>query len=181
MPHRGSQSKGAAMSTVNYFQLAITGNIRILNNLSHLLDKTTEHAKANNIEESALLFARLYPDMFPLIRQIRMVADMSRNGVAWLTGKEAPKFKDEETSFADLKKRIADSVAYLKTFKESDFTDSPGREIRLPWNPDKAYQGEVFLLQHSIPNIYFHQTTAYNILRHNGVPIGKMDYLGAIG
>jgi hypothetical protein len=181
MPYGDFQNKGAAMSTVNYFQLSITGNIRILNNLSHLLDKATEHAKSNKIEESALLEARLFPDMFPLIRQIRIVCDMSRNGPAWLTGKEAPQYKDEEISFADLKTRIANSVAYLKTFKESDFADSAEREVRLPWNPDKAYRGEIFLLQHSIPNIYFHQTTAYNILRHNGAPIGKTDYLGAIG
>jgi hypothetical protein len=177
-----SQNKGAAMSTtVSYYQLAITGNIRILNNLSHLLDKASEHAKTNKIEESALLFARLYPDMFPLIRQIRMVTDMSCNGVAWLTGKEAPKHKDEETNFADLKTRIANSVEYLETFQESDFAGSAEREVRLPWNPDKAYRGEVFLLQHSIPNIYFHLMTAYSLLRHNGVPIGKADYLGTIG
>jgi hypothetical protein len=168
-------------TTVDYFQLAITGNLRVLNNLSHLLDKAAEHAKANKIDERAFLDARLFPDMFPLIRQIRMVCDMSRNGVAWLTGKEAPQYGDAETSFADLNKRIADSVAYLETFHESDFFASSTREVRLPWSPDKAYRGEVFLLQHSIPNIYFHLTTAYNILRHNGVPVGKADYLGAIG
>lgn len=168
-------------TTVAYFQLAIAGNLRVLSNLSHLLDKTAEYAKANKIEERALLDARLFPDMFPLIRQIRMVCDMSRNGAAWLTGKEVPKFSDDENSFSDLKTRITNSVAYLNTFQESDFSSSAEREVRLPWNPDQAYRGEIFLLQHSIPNIYFHLTTAYNILRHNGVPIGKADYLGTIG
>jgi hypothetical protein len=168
-------------TTVTYYQLAITGNLRVLNNLSHLLDKATDYAQANKIEERALLDARLFPDMFPLIRQIRMVCDMVRNGVSWLTGKDAPKFDDDENSFAELKTRIAKSIEYLKTFQDSDFADSATREVRLPWSPDKAYWGEVFLRQHSLPNIYFHLTTAYNILRHNGVPIGKADYLGVIG
>jgi hypothetical protein len=168
-------------TTVTYYQLAITGNLRVLNNLSHLLDKATDYAQANKIEERALLDARLFPDMFPLIRQIRMVCDMVRNGVSWLTGKEAPQYGDDENSFTELKTRIVNSIAYLKKFQESDFADSPNREVRLPWAPDKVYRGEIFLLQHSLPNIYFHLTTAYNILRHNGVPIGKADYLGAIG
>ncbi|MDR1463584.1 MAG: DUF1993 domain-containing protein [Azoarcus sp.] len=166
--------------SVSYYQLAVLGNICVLDNLSHLLDKAVAYAEANKIEERALLDARLFPDMFPLIRQIRMVSDMSRFAPAWLTGKEAPKFEDNETSFAELKTRIANSTAYLRSFKESDFADSANREVRLPWNPGKAYRGEVFLLRHSIPNIYFHLTTAYNLLRHNGVPIGKTDYLGPI-
>lgn len=166
--------------SITYHQLAVSGNIRALDNLSRLLDKAAEYAAVNKIEESALLDARLFPDMFPLIRQVRMVCDMSRFAAAWLAGKEAPKFDDDETNFADLKARIARSIAYLQTFGESDFANSAGREVRLPWNPAKAYRGEVFLLQHSIPNIYFHLTTAYDLLRHNGVPIGKTDYLGPI-
>ncbi|MDR2091985.1 MAG: DUF1993 domain-containing protein [Azoarcus sp.] len=166
--------------SVSYYQLAVLGNIRVLNNLAHLLDKAVEYTVANKIEERALLDARLFPDMFPLIRQIRMVSDMSRFAPAWLTGKEAPTFEDTETRFAELKTRIAQSVAWLQTFKESDFADSADREVRLPWNPAKAYRGEVFLLQHAIPNIYFHLATAYDLLRHNGVPIGKADYLGPI-
>lgn len=165
---------------VSFYQLAVLDNIRALNNLSHLIDKATEYAVNNKIEESALLDARLFPDMFPLIRQIRMVCMMSNMAVSFLAGKEVPKSDDKETSFAELKTRIANTVAYLKTFKESDFAESANREVRLPWNPGKAYRGEVFLLQHSIPNIYFHVTTAYNLLRHNGVPIGKADYLGPI-
>ncbi|MDR1855228.1 MAG: DUF1993 domain-containing protein [Azoarcus sp.] len=167
--------------TVTYYQLAILGNVRALENLAHLLDKGAEYARANKIEESALLEARLFPDMFNFARQVRMVCDMSRLAVSWLTGKETPKFADDEKSFADLKTRIANSIAWLKTFGEADFKDSPTREVRLPWAPDKAYRGEVFLLQHAIPNIYFHLTTAYDLLRHNGVPIGKADYLGQIG
>ncbi|MDR1423225.1 MAG: DUF1993 domain-containing protein [Azoarcus sp.] len=167
--------------SVTYYQLAILGNVRALENLAHLLDKGGEYARANKIEEAALLDARLFPDMFPFARQVRMVCDMSRLAVAWLTGKEAPKYADDEKSFAELKTRIANSIAWLKTFAEADFADSATREVRLPWNPDKAYRGEVFLLQHAVPNIYFHLSTAYNLLRHNGVLIGKADYLGKVG
>jgi hypothetical protein len=125
---------------VSFYQLAVLGNIRALDNLTHLLDKATEYAGNNKIEESALLDARLFPDMFPLTRQIRMVCIMSCMAVAFLAGKEAPKFDDQETSFAELKTRIANSIAYLKTFKESDFAESANREVRLPWSPDKAYR-----------------------------------------
>lgn len=166
---------------VTYYQLVISGNIRALENLAHLLDKAAAHTAANGIEERALLDARLFPDMFPLIRQIRMVCDLSRAAAAWLAGREAPTFDDDEPSFAALKTRIANAVAYLRTFQESDFAASAAREVRLPWSPDTAYRGEVFLLQHAIPNIYFHLTTAYDLLRHNGVPLGKADYLGRIG
>jgi len=166
---------------VTYYQLAILGNVRTLENLAHLLDKGGEYARANKIDEAALLDARLFPDMFPFARQVRMVCDMSRLAAAWLTGKDAPKYADDEKSFAGLETRIANSIAWLQTFTEADFADSATREVRLPWNPDKAYRGEVFLLQHALPNIYFHLTTAYDLLRHNGVPIGKADYLGKIG
>lgn len=166
---------------VTYYQLAILGNVRTLENLTHLLDRGEEYARANKIEEAALLDARLFPDMFPFARQVRMVCDMSRLAVAWLTGKDAPKYADDEKSFTELKTRVAHSITWLKTFTEADFSGSATREVRLPWSPDKAYRGEVFLLQHAVPNIYFHLTTAYDLLRHNGVPIGKADYLGKIG
>lgn len=167
--------------SITIYQLVIPGYIRTLNNLSHLLDQGAEHAAANKIEESALLDARLFPDMFPFARQVRMVTDMTRLAAALLTGHEAPKFDNNETSFADLKKRISGSIDYLKNFTEADFADAATREVRLPWAADKVYPGEVFALQHSIPNIYFHLTTAYNLLRHNGVPVGKADFLGTIG
>ena len=165
----------------SYYQLVVEGNICILKNLLHLLDKAVEHAIANKIEERALLDARLFPDMWPLIRQIRMVCDSTRNTASMLTGKDAPKFDDNETSFAELKARISNSISYLNAFGENDFRDSAEREVRLPWIPDIAYRGEVFLLRFAIPNIYFHMTTVYNLLRHNGVPIGKADYLGKVG
>ncbi|MDR0588249.1 MAG: DUF1993 domain-containing protein [Burkholderiales bacterium] len=165
----------------SYYQLAVTDYLRVLDNLTHLIDKASEYAKSLKIEERVLLDARLFPDMFPLIRQIRMVCDMTKNAGSWLTGVDAPKFDDTETSFAELKERAAKAKAFLGALKESDFAESKDRLVRLPWNPNAPLKGDVFLLQHSIPNVFFHLTTAYNILRHNGVPIGKADYLGKIG
>ncbi|MDR0563373.1 MAG: DUF1993 domain-containing protein [Azoarcus sp.] len=165
--------------SVSYYQLAVEGNLRALNNLSHLLDKASDYVQANKLEERALLDARLFPDMWPLIRQIRMVCFMSCLAPALLAGKEPLKFDDNETSFAELKARIDKAIAFLKTFSENDFAESAEREIRLPWSP-APYRGESFLLQNAVPNIYFHMTTAYALLRHNGVSIGKSDYLGKI-
>ncbi|MDR2690430.1 MAG: DUF1993 domain-containing protein [Azoarcus sp.] len=166
--------------SISYHQLAVTGYLRALDNLDHLLDKAIEHVQARKLDERALLDARLFPDMFPLSRQIQMVSVMTANGVAWLIGKETPQFENTETTFAALKRLLAQTAEFLKSVKESDFADSANREVRLPWKPNEPLRGEVFLLQHSIPNVYFHLTTAYDIMRHNGVEIGKADYLGKI-
>lgn len=165
---------------ITYYQLAVESNLRVLNNLSHLLNVATTHCAEHKIDESVLLNYRLFPDMFPLVRQVQLVSDMTKSCAARLSGKEPPRFEDKESSFAQLQTRIADTIAYLKTIKENDFSDSADREIRLPWRPDEPMSGEFFLLQHAIPNIYFHITTAYNILRHNGVAVGKADYMGRV-
>ncbi len=165
---------------LSFYQLAIGGNLRVLANLSHLLDKAAAYCSERKIEDRVMLESRLFPDMFPFVRQVQLVSDMTKSCAARLIGAEPPRFEDKETSFAELQKRIADTIAYLNTVKESDFADSAERQVRLPWKPDQPMRGEVFLLQHALPNIYFHITTAYNILRHNGVPIGKADYVGKI-
>jgi len=165
---------------ITYYKLAVDGNLRVLNNLSHLLNRAADYCTERKIEERVILDARLFPDMFPLVRQVQLVSDMTKSCAGRLTGKEPPRFEDKEASFAELQTRIADTVAYLKTFKDSDFSDSADREIRLPWKPDHPMRGEVFLLQHALPNIYFHIATAYNILRHNGVAIGKADFVGKV-
>ncbi|MCL2591698.1 MAG: DUF1993 domain-containing protein [Betaproteobacteria bacterium] len=151
----------------------------VLNNLSHLLDKAVAYCAERKIEECALLEARLFPDMFPLKRQIQMVSNHTTGCAARLTGQEPPSFEDKENSFAEWQECIAKAVAYLKAVKAADFANSETREIRLPWK-DKPMCGEAFLLRHALPNIYFHIAAAYNILRHNGVPVGKADFLGAI-
>lgn len=165
---------------ISYYQLAVESNIRVLNNLSHLLDKAISYCSENKIDDQVLLSARLFPNMFPLVRQVQLVSDMTKSCAARLIGQEPPSFEDKETSFAELQKRISDTVSYLKTIKETDFANSANQEIRLPWRKDHPMRGEIFLLQHAISNIYFHITTAYNILRHNGVVIGKADYIGKI-
>lgn len=165
---------------VTYYQLAVGGSLRILDNLSHLIDVAADHCRERKIEDRVMLEARLFPDMFPLARQVQLVSDMTKSCAARLTGNEPPKMEDKEASFAELQKRLADTAAYLKTFKEADFADSADREIRLPWRQDQPMRGEVFLLQNALPNIYFHITTAYDILRHNGVPLGKADFIGKV-
>ncbi len=165
---------------VSYYQLAVESNIRVLNNLSHLLDKAKTFCTERKLEERVLLEARLFPDMYPLVRQVQLVSDMTKSCAARLIGQEPPRFEDKEASFAELQDRITKTIAYLKTVKEADFSGSKDREIRLPWKPDKPMRGEVFLLQHALPNVYFHITAAYAILRHSGVAIGKADYIGAI-
>ncbi|MCL2309908.1 MAG: DUF1993 domain-containing protein [Proteobacteria bacterium] len=162
---------------ISYYQLAVESNICVLNNLSHLLDKAVAFCAERKIKESVLLEARLFPDMFPLVRQVQLVSDMTKSCAARLTGQESPSFEDCETSFVELQNRIAKTVAYLKAVKAAGFAGSESREILLP-RRDKPMRGETFLLRHALPNIYFHITTAYNILRHNGVSIGKADYLG---
>lgn len=166
--------------SITYYQLAVSSNLRVLNNLSHLLDKAAAHCSEHKIDEKVMLELRLFPDMFPLVRQVQLVSDMTKSCAARLLGQEPPRMEDKETTFVALQKRIADTVAYLKTLKEADFTDCADREVRLPWKPDQPLRGEVFLVQHALPNIYFHITTAYNILRHNGVAIGKGDYVGKV-
>jgi hypothetical protein len=162
---------------VSYYQLAVEGNLRVLHNLSHLLDKAAAFCVERKIEERALLDARLFPDMFPLVRQVQLVSDMTKGCAARLAGQKPPVFENKETSFAELQDLITRTAAFLKTVKEADFVGSENREI-LPPHRDKPMRGEIYLLCHALPNIYFHITTAYNILRHNGVPVGKADFIG---
>ncbi len=163
---------------VTYYQLIIENGLRNLNNLSHILDKAADYCKERNIDEKVLLGSRLFPDMYPLVKQVQIVSDITKGSAARLTGKEPPKMEDKETSFAELKQRLADTAAFLKTFKQDDFKDSATREIRLPWRPDEPISGETFLLHQALAHIAFHITTSYNILRHNGVALGKADYIG---
>lgn len=165
--------------SLSYYQLATQSTTRVLHNLSHLLDMATVFCAERKIDESVLLNYRLAPDMFPLSRQVQLVSDMTKSCAARLANKELPAFEDSETSFEQLKARISKTINYIDALKESDFTHSEELEIKLPWY-EESMRAEVFLLQHALPNIYFHITTAYNILRHNGVAVGKRDYLGKI-
>jgi len=153
-----------------------------LNALSAILDKAEAFAAAKKIEPTVLLRWRLTPDMFDLTRQIQVATDQARRGAARLAGAEAPKVEDNETTFAQLKERIAKTVAYLNTLDKKAIDASAEREITFPLGPDKKghMKGDDYLNHFVLPNFYFHYTAAYAILRQCGVDIGKREFLGAI-
>ncbi len=153
-----------------------------LNALSAILDKAEAFAAAKKIDAAVLLHSRLAPDMFDLTRQIQVTTDQARRGAARLAGTEAPKMEDNETTIAQLKERIAKTVAYLKTLDTKQIDASTDREITFPLGPEKKghMKGDDYLNHFVLPNFYFHYTAAYAILRHCGVDIGKRDFLGTI-
>jgi uncharacterized protein len=152
-----------------------------LNALSAILDKAAGFAAAKKIDPTVLLNTRLAPDMLPLTRQVQIATDQAKNGSARLAGVEAPKFEDNETSLDQLKARLAKTLAYLKTLDARQIDGAADREITFPLGPNKAQmRGDDYLNHFVLPNFYFHVTTAYAILRHCGVEIGKRDFLGAI-
>lgn len=151
----------------------------ILGNLSAILDKAQAHADARKIDPAVLLGCRLFPDMFPLTRQVQIATDTAKGAVARLAGVEIPKYEDTEQTFAELKARIAKTIDYVRSFKPAQVDGSEGREIVLKLGGREVkFTGMQYLLGHATPNFYFHVTTAYDILRHNGVEIGKRDYIG---
>ncbi|MDF3818653.1 DUF1993 domain-containing protein [Leptospira sp. 96542] len=149
-----------------------------LNNLVHILDKAAKHAEAKKYTIEVLLNSRLYPDQFHLIKQIQIVCDTAKLCVARITGKDAPKHEDSETTLGELNDRITSVIKYLDTYKEEDFTTMAERTVTQPRWEGKYLTAFEYLTQHAIPNFYFHLTTSYAILRHNGVEVGKKDYLG---
>jgi len=151
----------------------------MLGSLSTLVRKAAEHAANKKIDPSALINARLFPDMFALVRQVQIATDQAKGGVARLAGIDIPKFEDDETSFEQLLARIAKTIAFLDSFSARQFEGSEDREIVLQLHETQMeFNGRDYLLNWVQPNFYFHVTTAYNLLRHNGVEIGKRDFLG---
>ena len=152
--------------------------VKALTNLNIILDKGQEFADAKKIDSTVLLNTRLIADQFPLTRQIQIACDTAKLGAARLAGKDAPVHDDKETTMAELKNRVNDVIKYLNTFKPEDFKGAEERKISQPRWEGKWMTGEDYLLHHAIPNIYFHVTTAYSILRSQGVDVGKKTYLG---
>ena len=151
----------------------------MLRNLSTLLDKAEAHCTAKKIEPSALTTFRLYPDMFPLTRQVQIACDTAKGAVARLAGADIPKHEDSEQTFADLKARIAKTVEFIESLKAERIDGTEDKEIVLAMRSgERRFKGMPYLLGFAYPNFYFHITTAYNILRHNGVELGKLDFLG---
>ena len=150
-----------------------------LANLSAILDKAKAHAGARKIDEQVLTSARLYPDMFALARQVQIACDSAKGAVARLAGVEIPKHEDTEKTFAELKERVAKTLAFIATVQAAQVDGSEDKDIALKLQgKDVTVKGLPYLLGRAWPNFYFHVTTAYNILRHNGVEIGKQDFLG---
>jgi hypothetical protein len=154
--------------------------VRTLGNLSAILDKAAAYAQARKIDPAVLLNARLYPDMFALTRQIQLASDHAKGAVARLTGQEAPKFEDTEATIEQLQGRIARTIDYVRGIDPNAFRDADTREISLKIRDTvQKHAGLAYLSLIALPNFFFHATTAYDILRHNGVELGKRDFIGA--
>lgn len=153
--------------------------LQTLKGLSGILTKAEAHCEAKKITPEALLTARLFPDMYPLTRQVQSASDFAAKTCARLAGVDVPTYPDEEKTFADLKKRIETASAYVKGFSEKQFEGAAAREITISAGQRTLnFNGASFLANFALPNFFFHATTAYDILRHNGVEVGKRDFLG---
>jgi len=151
---------------------------KVLGNIDRCFDKAAAHATAKKFDVDTLIHARLAPDMLPLSNQVWILCDTAKFAAARTSGKDAPSHPDTEKTIAELRQRIATVIAYLDGFKASDFEGSDDRRISLPRWEGKSMSSTDYFIEHAVPNFFFHATTTYNILRHNGVEVGKRDYLG---
>ena len=159
---------------------SVAAYLQILGSLSGILDKAEAHCEAKKIQPEVLLGARLYPDMLPLTRQVQLACDFAAKGCARLTGSEVPTTPDTETSFEMLRQRLARTIDYVKAFTPAQFEGAETREVSFPLGPDKTMtlKGQQFISNYSLPQFYFHAAIAHGLLRHNGVEIGKRDFMG---
>jgi hypothetical protein len=165
--------------SLSLYDVSIPVFTRTLKALGSVLVKAQADAQARKIDPAVLLQMRLAPDMFALGRQVQLASDFAKGAGARLCGIEPPKYEDTETSFAELGERIARTVAFLEGLDRAAFADAATREITMTIRGEpRTYIGQPFLLHNAMPNFFFHVTTAYNILRHAGVPLGKMDFIG---
>ncbi|MEJ5041741.1 DUF1993 domain-containing protein [Pseudomonas sp. MYb398] len=167
--------------TISLYAASVPVFKQMLNALSDVLGKAQAHAEAKNIDANVFLQARLYPDMFPLVRQVQIAVDFAKGGSARLAEVELPKYDDTETTFAELQALIAKVLAFVEQIEAKQIDGKEGIEIiTRPGTPkEKRFTGQSYLLTYGLPQFFFHVTTAYAILRHNGVEIGKRDYMGA--
>ena len=165
--------------TISMYQASVPVFVRMLNNLADILKKAATHAEAKKIDQAALLQSRLYPDMFAMRRQVQVATDAAKGCTARLAGIEPPRYDDDESNIADLVGRIERTIAYVSSVKPEQIDGSEGRTITLKVRDQtRTFPGMAYLLNFALPNFYFHVTTAYDILRHNGVELGKQDFLG---
>jgi hypothetical protein len=167
-------------TTPNLHDFSVPVFDALLDTLARLLERGSAHATARKFDPAVLLQARLFPDMFPLVRQVQIASDSAKFGVARLAGIEAPRFEDNESSFEDLIDRLARTRAFIQGVSRSALEGSAQRRIEVPGRVTRVFDGQTFLTRWAMPNCHFHVVTVYNILRHNGVEIGKMDFLGEV-
>jgi uncharacterized protein len=165
---------------MNLYDLTVPQLIKMLKNVDHWLVAATKHAETKKFDVLNLMKARLAPDQFAFDRQIQTLCDNAKFIAGRLTGKDWPAHPDAETTFDQLRTRVAAVVSYLETFKPDDFTGSGDRKIALPWMEGKWMTGDEYVAQFALPNFYFHTVTAYAILRHNGVELGKREFIGGV-
>jgi uncharacterized protein len=165
---------------MSFYDATVPAYLQILGSLSGLLSKAEAHCKAKNIAPEVLLTARLYPDMLPFAKQIQLASDFAAKGCARLTHSEVPSTPDTEKTFEELRQRLAKTIDYVKSYTPAQFEGADARNVTFPIGPDKTMTltGQQFLSGFSFPNFYFHAAIAHGILRHNGVEIGKRDFMG---
>jgi len=165
--------------TISMYQASVPRFVNILGNLSNILDKAQAHVDTKKIDGTTLTSYRLFPDMLPMTTQVQIACDAAKGVVGRLAGVEMPVFDDKETTLAELKARVDKTIAFIQSVPAEKIDGSEDKDIVIVRrDKETRYKGMQFLLGHAIPNFYFHVTTAYNILRHNGVEIGKRDFLG---
>lgn len=165
--------------TISMYQASVPRFANILGNLSNILDKAQAHVDARKIEGTTLTSYRLFPDMLPMSVQVQIACDTAKGAVARLAGVPIPVDEDKETTLAELKARVEKTIGFIKSVSAAQIDGTEDKEVIITRRDKKTrYTGMQFLLGHAIPNFYFHVTTTYNILRHNGVEIGKRDFLG---
>ena len=165
--------------TISMYQVSIPRFVHMLNNLAAILDRAQAYAEAKKIDAATLPSARLYPDMLPLTSQVRIACDTAKRAAALLAGVDNPVYEDNETTLPELKARLERTIGFLNTIRAAQVDGTENREIVVKvGGKDTPFKGMQFLLARAIPNFYFHVTTAYDILRHNGLDVGKKDFLG---
>ena len=163
------------------FQASVPVFNQFLTSLSNIIAKASAHAGARKIDPAVLVGARLYPDMFPFSRQVQIATDHAKGAMARLAGVDVPSYPDTETTFEELQARIAKTLAFVNQFKLEQLDGSESREVVLTIGGQKMpFTGQIYLIQFALPNFYFHTTTAFAILRHCGVEIGKRDFMGKL-
>jgi uncharacterized protein len=166
---------------MSFYDATVPAYLQVLNSLSGLLTKAEAYCEAKKIQPEVLLASRLYPDMLPLSKQIQLAGDFAVRGCARVTHNEVPATPDTEKTFAELRQRLAKAADYVKSFKPAQFEGADTRDVTFPMGPDKTMtmKGQQFISNYSLPQFYFHAAIAHGLLRHNGVEVGKRDFMGA--